>query len=103
MIPAAGGAGAGRTRLRPPWARAIAVCLALASIAGGFGRGAAAAPGFTGLSELRPIYDDILNAQFASVDAGIARASGATPPEACQVLAATNLWWRIVLDPAFLA
>jgi hypothetical protein len=57
-------------------------------------------------------YDFILEARFDQVDAELRRACGsdslpfdsasdpvAAPPEACDVLEATALWWRIQVDP----
>jgi hypothetical protein len=44
-------------------------------------------------------YDAILDARFDDADAELARACGPAPPEACDVLAATAIWWRILLDP----
>jgi predicted Zn-dependent protease len=55
-------------------------------------------------------YDFILEARFDHVDAELRRAcadtggaqtgdNGEAPPEACDVLEATALWWRILLDP----
>ena len=44
-------------------------------------------------------YDFILDARFDQVDAELRRACGPAPPEACDVLDATALWWRILLDP----
>lgn len=57
-------------------------------------------------------YDFILEARFDQVDAELRRTCGETPPpgsngataveappEACDVLDATALWWRILLDP----
>ncbi len=44
-------------------------------------------------------YDYILEARFDQVDAALRRACGPAPPEACDVLSATALWWRILLDP----
>jgi tetratricopeptide (TPR) repeat protein len=58
-------------------------------------------------------YDFILEARFDQVDAELRRACGEetsqvaaaapagalAPPEACDVLEATALWWRIQLDP----
>lgn len=48
---------------------------------------------------LARVYDYILEARFDQVDAELRRACGPAPPEACDVLGATALWWRILLDP----
>ena len=45
------------------------------------------------------VYDVILEARFDQVDAELRRACIAAPEEACDVLAAAALWWRILLDP----
>src|SRR6478736_2160212 len=52
-----------------------------------------------GVDGLARAYDFILEARFDQVDAELRRACGPAPPEACDVLAATALWWRILLDP----
>jgi tetratricopeptide (TPR) repeat protein len=57
---------------------------------------------FRGEDGLRRIYDHILDARFEQADAELERACGPAPVEACHVLAATALWWRIQLDPASL-
>jgi hypothetical protein len=44
-------------------------------------------------------YEFILEARFDQVDAELRRACGPAPIEACHVLDATALWWRIQLDP----
>ena len=44
-------------------------------------------------------YEFILEARFDQVDAELRRACGPAPPEACNVLEATALWWRIQIDP----
>ena len=44
-------------------------------------------------------YEFILEARFDQVEAELRRACGPAPPEACNVLDATALWWRIQLDP----
>ena len=44
-------------------------------------------------------YEFILEARFDQVEAELRRACGPAPPEACYVLEATALWWRIQLDP----
>lgn len=63
---------------------------------------------FRGEDALRRIYDHILDARFEQADAELERACGPStglgpgpaPVEACDVLDATALWWRIQLDPA---
>src|SRR5688572_17024310 len=54
---------------------------------------------FRGEEALARVYDFILEARFDQVDAELRRACGPAPAEACDVLAATALWWRILLDP----
>jgi predicted negative regulator of RcsB-dependent stress response len=44
-------------------------------------------------------YEFILEARFDQVEAELGRACGPAPPEACHVLEATAIWWRIQLDP----
>jgi Tetratricopeptide repeat len=80
-------AGAAQRRARPP-----------------SGRGRPAPPPdrpalIRGEEPLARAYDFILDARFDQVDAELRRACGPAPPEACDVLAATALWWRILLDP----
>ena len=66
-------------------------------------RPAAVAPELRGLDSLVRVYDNILDARFDQVDPELQRAcvppSGPAPKEACDVLAATATWWRILLDP----
>ena len=52
-----------------------------------------------GVEGLVRAYDFILEARFDQVDAELRRACPPAPPEACDVLGATALWWRIQLDP----
>ena len=52
-----------------------------------------------GEDELVRVYEFILEARFDQVEAELRRACGPAPPEACHVLDATALWWRILLDP----
>ena len=52
-----------------------------------------------GEDALSRVYDFILEARFDQVEAELRRTCGPAPPEACDVLAATALWWRILLDP----
>ena len=67
------------------------------------GVGSASAAQLTGLPGLVRVYDAILDARFADAQAELKRACGGTPsaapPEACDVLAATATWWRILVDP----
>jgi hypothetical protein len=59
----------------------------------------AGAPDLHGVEGLARVYDDILDARFDQAEADLPRACGPAPPEACDVLAATTTWWRILLDP----
>ena len=52
-----------------------------------------------GIDGLARAYDFILEARFDQAEAELRRACGPAPPEACDVLSATSLWWRILLDP----
>lgn len=52
-----------------------------------------------GEAALVRVYEFILEARFDQVEAELRRACGPAPPEACNVLDATALWWRIQLDP----
>ena len=52
-----------------------------------------------GVDGLVRAYDSILEARFDQVEAELKRACGPAPREACDVLAATSIWWRIQLDP----
>jgi len=53
----------------------------------------------TGRAALVKVYDAILNADFDEAETQLARACPPGPREACDVLAATATWWRILLDP----
>lgn len=52
-----------------------------------------------GVEGLARAYDFILDARFDQVEPELRKACGPAPREACDVLAATALWWRIQLDP----
>jgi hypothetical protein len=56
-------------------------------------------PDLRGEDALTRAYDFILDARFDQVEAELRRACGPAPPEACTVLEATALWWRILMDP----
>jgi hypothetical protein len=55
--------------------------------------------GLRGAEGLARAYDLILDGRFAALDGELRRACGPAPREACDVLEATALWWRIQLDP----
>jgi tetratricopeptide (TPR) repeat protein len=57
------------------------------------------ADGVRGLDGLVSVYDLILDARFDAIDTALDDACGPAPVEACHVLEATALWWRIQLDP----
>lgn len=61
--------------------------------------GARTVPQLRGVDGLVRAYDAILEARFDQVDAELRRACPPAPREACEVLAATAIWWRIQLDP----
>jgi hypothetical protein len=75
-----------------PWRGLLVLCAALLTIA-------PAPPDIRGVNALARAYDFILEARFDQVDAELRRACGPAPPEACDVLSATALWWQILLDP----
>jgi hypothetical protein len=53
----------------------------------------------TGGDQLTAIYSQILNTRFDRAEETLTSGCGAAPREACQVLAASNLWWRILINP----
>ncbi len=57
------------------------------------------ARGVRGEEGLVRAYNLILDARFGALEAELRRACGPAPVEACHVLEATALWWRIQLDP----
>ncbi|HVL67255.1 MAG TPA: tetratricopeptide repeat protein [Vicinamibacterales bacterium] len=90
----------------------LAVAVLLGVAAPPLGRAALPARELRGLEALVRAYDAILEARFDQVDAELKKACGPpaasersaassklAPREACDVLAATALWWRIQLDP----
>ena len=44
-------------------------------------------------------YDAVLDARFDAVEAELQQACGPAPPETCDLVRVTALWWRIQLDP----
>jgi len=56
--------------------------------------------GLSGASELAQTYTAILDARFEDVPQLLVRTCGPAPREACELLEAVSLWWRIQLDPA---
>lgn len=80
-------------------------CLAAATLLGAQPPAAPTRPTLPPRYELRGeealvrAYEFIVDARFDQVEAELRRACGPAPPEACNVLEATALWWRIQLDP----
>ncbi len=83
------------TRRRPP----AVVCAAITLLLSVWAAAPARARDLRGVEALTRVYDDILDARFDRVDAELQRACGPAPREACDVLKATAIWWRILLDP----
>ena len=70
------------------------LCVAILAIA--------AAPcdaALTGAGTLAAVYRSILAARFDRANADLGQACPPAPAEACQVLEAVSLWWRIQIDP----
>jgi predicted negative regulator of RcsB-dependent stress response len=83
-------------RLRPPQpgAAVLLATITLVSLPDPRANGAAA----SSIAQLAPTYELILNTRFDQVDQAL-RACAPAPAEACRVLAASALWWRILLNP----
>src|SRR5262249_44645757 len=77
------------------WVVLGAWCLVLAAP----DAGPAARGDLTGIDGLVRAYDAILDARVDQADSELSRACPPAPREACDVLAATRTWWRILLDP----
>lgn len=73
-------------------AAALVVVAMLAAVAAG-----AAEPSYFPL--LGRAYDAVLDARFDDVEPALAEACGPAPPEACDLVRASAVWWRIQLDP----
>jgi hypothetical protein len=84
---------------RGGWAAAAATLAAALLAAPAVEVGAGTPQTLRGVEGLARAYDFILEARFDQVDAELRRACGPAPPEACEVLGATALWWRIQIDP----
>lgn len=78
---------------------AVALVLLTAVLSMSAAPPAAAPRDLRGIAGLARAYDFILEARFDQVEAELRRACGPAPVEACDVLSATALWWRIQLDP----
>ena len=76
--------------------RLVAALVILAVVAGS--RPGAAEPAYFPL--LGRAYDAVLDARFEAVEPLLVRACGPAPPETCDLVRATALWWRIQIDPA---
>ena len=83
-----------RPRRLRPYAAVLLGTLALASSRDPLADGATA----SSIAQLSPTYELILNTRFDQVDQAL-RACAPAPEEACRVLRASALWWRILLNP----
>ena len=54
--------------------------------------------GLTQVAGLVRVFDLVHDADFAAAEAEMPRACGPAPRQACDVLGAASLWWRIYLD-----
>jgi hypothetical protein len=80
------------------WRRTLLLAAALCVGAAPADRPQSISP-LRGIDGLARAYDFILEARFDQAEAELRRACGPAPPEACDVLSATSLWWQILLDP----
>lgn len=87
---------AGGRRRRVP--RALALIALLAGAFGLPGPSRPAAAPLQGAAAVGALYERILDADFDAVAADL-RACADLPREACDVLEATRIWWRLLLDP----
>jgi tetratricopeptide (TPR) repeat protein len=83
--------------MNSPRRHSAVVLFALAAAATATGSGSPRP--IRGVDGLARAYDFILEARFDQADAELRRACGPAPPEACDVLSATAIWWKILLDP----
>ncbi|MEW6320724.1 MAG: hypothetical protein AB1635_06520 [Acidobacteriota bacterium] len=86
----------------PRWLAAATAAGALAAAMPAGGQPGAAGPivGLTAVAEVTAAYDAAFDADFEALPARLAAACGPAPPEACAVVDAAGLWWRVQLDPA---
>ena len=77
--------------------RLVLTVLVAAAMIGAGRPGSAATVPYADL--LGRAYEAVLDARFEAVEPALARACGPAPREACDLLRATALWWRIQLDP----
>ena len=85
-------------RVREGWLVSAAFLLAALTVA----EARPAPSALQGRDALVRVYDAILDARFDAAEVELGKAcepAGPAPPEACDVLAATATWWRILLDP----
>jgi hypothetical protein len=75
------------------------LCLGAGVLSASLTAGTSGRSGLTGVDGLVRVYDAILDARFDAAESELARACGPAPREACDVLAPTLTWWRILMDP----
>jgi len=85
---------AARLRRLRPGAAVLLATLALVSSRHPRIAGAAT----SSIAQLAPTYELILNTRFDQAEQAL-RACAPAPEEACRVLQASALWWRILLNP----
>ncbi len=79
--------------------RALAAVTCLVSLALALAPTDQAVAGIPYAPTLAHCYDAILDARFDAAEAELAQACGPAPPETCDLLRTTAIWWRIQLDP----
>jgi len=83
----------------PGRARWVAGLTALSLVAAAPGPVATApVKGLTQVAAVLRVFDLVHDADFAAAEAELARACGPAPRQACDVVDAASLWWRIYLD-----
>ena len=85
---------------RPPRpALAFAIVVVLLGPPGAQRAATQASSSLAGAPQLRRAYDAIFDARFDEVPDLLTRTCPPAPAEACQILDAVSVWWRIQLDP----